>query len=84
MRMQGPEGTCSVSVNGVSIVLDEDGCVEVDKGIAAELGAHGFVPYVKQEQEEEGVTVSVDSDGDGHEDVKIKVGGKPKPAKPKK
>ena len=95
MKMQGPEGVCSASVNGVSLSLDEDGCVDVDKGVAAELASHGFVQYKKPEQvQEKTATVSVDDSGEDEvpevhvkankpnkaPEVHVKM-GKPKPTK---
>lgn len=44
-RMKGPEGVCSVSVNGVNIEVDGDGCVNASsEDMARDLTSHGFTP----------------------------------------
>jgi len=53
MKMQGPEGISSLSVNGIEVVLDSHGCAEVDKSVAAELRAHGFSEAVAPATEPE-------------------------------
>ncbi len=47
VKMQAPEGLCSVSIEGVEVELDEDGCVEAQGTHIDTLKAHGFVEAPK-------------------------------------
>lgn len=49
MKMKAPEDTCSVSVAGQALEIDENGEVEVTtEAIAEELKAHGFTKVEQQ------------------------------------